>query len=255
MVLTSPEHHITPNRPPPPTRGMTLPQTILRQSHNDLMVSSARVPRAHTLPNSNRSLSTIDLNNAINNNQLLRTRSPGGGHSVSIMSLPQSDDNEAFSFDNRYVKKALSNSSNLYKFVISVHYNWRMKMRTFIWVCPHRPHQSPMRLFSTTLTSTAVAKRRPSLPMKCRKFPPASANTRLAIAMSDRLLHDLPVFGIAFWAAWNLWWVWWTNLENKAIFKKVKKVLAYTRYLPLEAFSKNFSGEAWKNHFCFLNLV
>jgi len=66
------------------------------------MVSSTRVPRAHTLPNSNRSLtlSTIDLNNAINNNQLLRTRSPGGGQSVSIMSLPQSDDNEAFSFDN-----------------------------------------------------------------------------------------------------------------------------------------------------------
>ena len=108
MVLTSPEHH-NPHHPqhrPPPTRGMTLPQTLLRQSHNDLMVSSTRVPRAHTLPNSNRSLtlSTIDLNNAINNNQLLRTRSPGGGQSVSIMSLPQSDDNEAFSFDNRYVK-------------------------------------------------------------------------------------------------------------------------------------------------------
>merc|ERR1712018_1009693 len=81
---------------------MTLPQTLLRQSHNDLMASSTRVPRAHTLPNSNRSLtlSQIDLNNAINNNQLLRTRSPGGGHSVSIMSLPQSDDNDAFSFDN-----------------------------------------------------------------------------------------------------------------------------------------------------------
>ena len=67
-----------------------------------IQVASTRVPRAHTLPNSNRSLtlSQIDLNNAINNNQLLRTRSPGGGHSVSIMSLPQSDDNEAFSFDN-----------------------------------------------------------------------------------------------------------------------------------------------------------
>ena len=137
MVLTSPEHHNTQNHQhrPPPTRGMTLPQTLLRQSHNDLMVSSTRVPRAHTLPNSNRSLtlSTIDLNNAINNNQLLRTRSPGGGQSVSIMSLPQSDDNEAFSFDNRYVKIAAGLLKQVITIIsISVHYNWRMKMRTFI---------------------------------------------------------------------------------------------------------------------------
>ena len=99
------------------------------------MVSSTRVPRAHTLPNSNRSLtlSTIDLNNAINNNQLLRTRSPGGGQSVSIMSLPQSDDNEAFSFDNRYVKIAAGHLKQVRTIIsISVHYNWRMKMRTFI---------------------------------------------------------------------------------------------------------------------------
>ena len=107
MVLTSPEHHHHQQHSsrPPPTRGTTLPHTLMRQSHTDIpTLASNKVPRANTLPNSNRSLtlSTIDLNNAINNNQLSsRTRSPGGGHSVSIMSLPQSDDNDAFSFDNR----------------------------------------------------------------------------------------------------------------------------------------------------------
>ena len=93
MVLTSP------SEPKSPTRGQTLPHPVLmRQSNVDLSVSTQQ--RARTLPITNRSmtLSYIDLNNAINNNPS-RTKSP---HSVSILSLHQSDDNEAYCLDNRY---------------------------------------------------------------------------------------------------------------------------------------------------------
>lgn len=90
MVLTSPEPEEL-----PPTRGKTLPNPqLMRQSHVDL---STRLQKAHTLP-SNRAASAIDLHNAINNNGVIRTRTP---NSVSILSLHQSDDNEGFCFDNR----------------------------------------------------------------------------------------------------------------------------------------------------------
>jgi len=96
MVLTSPEP-----RTPPPPRGKTLPNPLLmRQSQVDLTVSS-RVQKAHTLPcNRGRTASAIELNNAINNNNLgsmTRTRTP---QSVSILSLHQSDDNDGYCFDN-----------------------------------------------------------------------------------------------------------------------------------------------------------
>ena len=98
MVLT-PEP-----RTPPPHRGKTLPNPLLmRQSQVDLTVNS-RVQKAHTLPcNRGRTASAIELNNAINNNNLgsvTRTRTP---QSVSILSLHQSDDNDGYCFDNRYV--------------------------------------------------------------------------------------------------------------------------------------------------------
>lgn len=94
MVLTSPEP------PEPPSRGKTLPNpALLRQSHADLSTSSAnRLQKAHTLPSNQRgrTVSAIDLHNAINNNHF-RTRTP---QSVSILSLHQSDDNEGYCFDN-----------------------------------------------------------------------------------------------------------------------------------------------------------
>lgn len=86
MVLTSPE--------PPPSRGKTLPNpALMRQSHADL-----RLQKAHTLPSNQRArtVSAIDLHNAINNNNF-RTRTP---QSVSILSLHQSDDNDGYCFDN-----------------------------------------------------------------------------------------------------------------------------------------------------------
>ena len=86
MVLT-PDHQPRPDRP---VRGYTLPQNL--QSYTD--ISMVGVRRAQTLPNSNRRSLSISELNAINNNQLLRT---------SAMSIPHSDDNEGFSFDNRYV--------------------------------------------------------------------------------------------------------------------------------------------------------
>ena len=100
MVLTSPEPTKI-GADPPPTRGKTLPNPLLmRQSNVDLSMA-ARLQKAHTLPsNRARTVSAIDLHNAINNNQqgLTRTRTP---NSVSILSLHQSDDNEVYCFDNR----------------------------------------------------------------------------------------------------------------------------------------------------------
>ncbi len=98
MVLTSPEPHDGPSTKA--FRGKTLPNpTLLRQSNIDLSVSSARKQKAHTLPtNRTRTCSAIELNNAINNNGNNLIRTP---QSVSILSLHQSDDNEAYCFDNR----------------------------------------------------------------------------------------------------------------------------------------------------------
>ena len=101
MVLNSPEPKT------PPVRGKTLPNPLLmRQSQVDLS-RVQRVQKAHTLPGSNRSFSTsnIDLNNAINNNPDLNHFGSSNNRvtqSVSILSLHQSDDNEAYCFDNRY---------------------------------------------------------------------------------------------------------------------------------------------------------
>ena len=66
MVLNLPEP-----RTPPPQRGKTLPNQLLkRQSQVDLTVN-ARIKKAATLPsNQGRTASAIELNNAINSNTL-----------------------------------------------------------------------------------------------------------------------------------------------------------------------------------------
>ena len=130
MVLTSPEHssgggvggHGSPlRRPGPPQRGTTLPAMRILgpspgQSPMRPMTASAgppasgRAARAHTLPSRaqtvqdlNNVINLTNLNNCINNNnnsqQLHQPAARNTPMSVSILSLPTSD-NEGFNFAN-----------------------------------------------------------------------------------------------------------------------------------------------------------
>lgn len=115
MVLTSPEIRS------PPSRGTTLPNQFAFSRQSNVDLEKPRPERANTLPNRARSMtvSAIDLNNLINNNPAIMITARKSPHSVSIMSLPNSDDNEGFTFDNRY-SVGRQPYSQLIKFMINV---------------------------------------------------------------------------------------------------------------------------------------
>ena len=109
MVLTAASSSPCPSPPPsqvqnsamvldgnfnqqPPKRGTTLPMQNSPAHH-------PRAGRSNTLPSYESVIRTTNNNNAFVEVPIVSRNAPA---SVSILSLPTSEDNEVFNFDNRY---------------------------------------------------------------------------------------------------------------------------------------------------------